>query len=71
MVAFFACAISAYLLRRILTPLDDVVYQANAFGDKRFIKSKVPKTFEFARLVQSMNLLSTRFSRIIKEDNKR
>ena len=70
-VAFFACAISAYLLRRILTPLDDVVYQANAFGDKRFIKSKVPKTFEFARLVQSMNLLSTRFSRIIKEDNKR
>lgn len=70
-VAILACFISAYILRKILKPLDDVVYQANAFGEKRFIKSNVPSTFEFARLVQSMNLLSTRFSRIIKEDNKR
>jgi len=70
-VAFFACIVSAYFLSRILKPLDDVVYQANAFGEKRFIKSKVPRTFEFARLVQSMNQLSTRFSRIIKEDSKR
>ncbi|MBB1380175.1 LapD/MoxY N-terminal periplasmic domain-containing protein [Pseudoalteromonas sp. SR43-2] len=70
-VAFFACIVSAYFLSRILKPLDDVVYQANAFGEKRFIKSSVPRTFEFARLVQSMNQLSTRFSRIIKEDNKR
>ncbi|EGI72332.1 GGDEF and EAL domain proteins [Pseudoalteromonas distincta] len=70
-VAFFACIVSAYFLSRILKPLDDVVYQANAFGEKRFIKSSVPRTFEFARLVQSMNQLSTRFSRIIKEDSKR
>ncbi|MBB1451002.1 EAL domain-containing protein [Pseudoalteromonas sp. SG43-1] len=70
-VAFFACIVSAYFLSRILKPLDDVVYQANAFGEKRFIKSTVPRTFEFARLVQSMNQLSTRFSRIIKEDSKR
>lgn len=70
-VAFFACIVSAYFLSRILKPLDDVVYQANAFGEKRFIKSSVPRTFEFALLVQSMNQLSTRFSRIIKEDNKR
>ncbi|MEL0640645.1 LapD/MoxY N-terminal periplasmic domain-containing protein [Pseudoalteromonas aliena] len=70
-VAFFACVVSAYFLSRILTPLDDVVYQANAFGEKRFIKSSIPRTFEFARLVQSMNQLSIRFSRIIKEDNKR
>ncbi|MGR3983456.1 MULTISPECIES: bifunctional diguanylate cyclase/phosphodiesterase [unclassified Pseudoalteromonas] len=71
MVAITACIASAHFLSRILRPLDDVVQQANALGDKRFIKSKVPKTYEFARLVSSMNLLSTRFSRIIKEDNKR
>ncbi|WP_024611942.1 LapD/MoxY N-terminal periplasmic domain-containing protein [Pseudoalteromonas sp. TB64] len=70
-VAVLACIVSAYFLQRILKPLDDVVHQANAFGEKRFIKSTVPRTFEFARLVQSMNQLSTRFSRIIKEDNKR
>ena len=70
-VAILACIVSAYFLRKILKPLDDVVHQANAFGEKRFIKSTVPRTFEFARLVQSMNQLSTRFSRIIKEDNKR
>ncbi|WP_211183727.1 bifunctional diguanylate cyclase/phosphodiesterase [Pseudoalteromonas arctica] len=70
-VAITACIASAYFLRRILRPLDDVVRQANALGDKRFIKSKVPHTYEFARLVSSMNLLSTRFSRIIKEDKRR
>ncbi|MBH0057317.1 EAL domain-containing protein [Pseudoalteromonas sp. SWXJZ94C] len=70
-VAVLACIVSAYFLQRILKPLDDVVYQANAFGEKRFIKSTVPRTFEFAHLVQSMNQLSTRFSRIIKEDNIR
>ena len=70
-VAIVACIASAYFLRRILRPLDDVVQQANALGDKRFIKSKVPHTYELARLVTSMNLLSTRFSRIIKEDKKR
>ncbi|MFU2508094.1 LapD/MoxY N-terminal periplasmic domain-containing protein [Pseudoalteromonas sp. ASV78] len=70
-VAIFACIASAYILRKILRPLDDVVQQANALGDKRFIKSNVPKTYEFARLVTSMNLLSTRFSRIIKEDKRR
>ncbi|TMN71487.1 GGDEF domain-containing protein [Pseudoalteromonas sp. S1727] len=70
-VAIIACIASAYFLRKILRPLDDVVQQANALGDKRFIRSKVPRTYEFARLVSSMNLLSKRFSRIVKEDKKR
>lgn len=70
-VAIAACIAGGYFLAKILRPLDDVVEQANALGDKRFIKSKVPKTYEFARLVSSMNLLSSRFSQIIKEDKKR
>ncbi|MDN3379326.1 MULTISPECIES: LapD/MoxY N-terminal periplasmic domain-containing protein [unclassified Pseudoalteromonas] len=70
-VAIVACIASSYFLSKILRPLDDVVYQANELGNKRFIKSKVPNTYEFARLVSSMNLLSARFSKIIKEDNKR
>lgn len=70
-VAIVACIASAYFLRKILRPLDDVVQQANALGDKRFIKSKVPNTYEFARLVTSMNLLSTRFSRMVREDKQR
>ncbi|MEH6393600.1 bifunctional diguanylate cyclase/phosphodiesterase [Pseudoalteromonas sp.] len=70
-VAIVACIASTYFLAKILRPLDDVVHQASALGNKRFIKSKVPNTYEFARLVSSMNKLSTRFSRIIKEDNMR
>ncbi len=70
-VAVFACIASAYILTRILSPLNDVMQQAIALGEKRFIKSKVPRTYEFAKLVSSMNLLSTRFSRIVKEDRQR
>ncbi|MCQ8877406.1 EAL domain-containing protein [Pseudoalteromonas shioyasakiensis] len=71
LVAIVACIASSYFLSRILRPLDDVVYQASELGNKRFIKSKVPHTYEFARLVSSMNQLSSRFSQIIKEDKKR
>lgn len=70
-VAILACIASAYFLSKILSPLSDVMRQAIALGEKRFIKSKVPRTYEFAKLVTSMNLLSTRFSRIVKEDRQR
>lgn len=70
-VAVVACIASAYFLSKILSPLSDVMRQAIALGEKRFIKSKVPRTYEFAKLVSSMNLLSTRFSRIVKEDRQR
>ncbi|WOC25373.1 EAL domain-containing protein [Pseudoalteromonas sp. N1230-9] len=70
-VAVAACIAGAYFLSKILSPLNDVMKQAVALSEKRFIKSKVPRTYEFAKLVSSMNLLSTRFNRITKEDNRR
>ncbi|WP_404338815.1 LapD/MoxY N-terminal periplasmic domain-containing protein [Pseudoalteromonas mariniglutinosa] len=70
-VAVLACIAGAYFLAKILRPLEDVVVQATALGEKRFIKSKVPRTYEFARLVTSMNLLSSRFSHMILEDKRR
>lgn len=70
-VAVSACIAGAYFLSKILSPLSDVMKQAVALGEKRFIKSKVPRTYEFAKLVTSMNQLSSRFSRTVKEDRRR
>lgn len=47
------------ILKYISRPLDVVVEQAEAIGERRFVVSKEPKTKEFQRLVRAMNTLST------------
>ncbi|WP_062059743.1 bifunctional diguanylate cyclase/phosphodiesterase [Cellvibrio sp. OA-2007] len=50
--------IGSFILKYISRPLDLVVHQAEAIGERRFITSEEPKTKEFQRLVRAMNTLS-------------
>lgn len=60
------------LLRRILRPLDDVVVQAEAIGERRFITNiPEPTTLEFQRVVRAMNNLSNRVKSILSQEAKR
>lgn len=50
--------IGSFILKYISRPLDLVVDQAEAIGERRFVVSEEPKTKEFQRLVRAMNTLS-------------
>lgn len=54
----FSGLIGSFILKYISRPLDLVVDQAEAIGERRFIVSEEPKTKEFQRLVRAMNTLS-------------
>lgn len=59
LIASLLCGVAGtFVLKLITKPLDNVVAQAEAIGQSRFITSEEPKTWEFKRLVQSMNKLS-------------
>ncbi len=60
-----------WAMARILNPLKDVILQARAFGEKRFIQIREPATKEFAAVVRSMNTLAERFSQMMDEANRR
>lgn len=70
-IAFLAGIIGAWFLRKILRPLDDVVYQAEAFQNMRFIKSKVPRTLELKRVVNAMNFLAQKSKKVMEKENSR
>lgn len=59
------------VLRAILRPLDDVVNQAEAIGDRRFITIEEPKTSEFKAVVVAMNRLSNRIKKLLNEESQR
>ena len=59
-------------LRRVLSPLTDVVDQAKAIGSRRFItNNSEPKTLEFKQVVRSMNDLSDRIKSMLAQEAKR
>lgn len=58
-------------LRRILQPLNHIVNQAEAIGDRRFITIAEPKTMEFKALVTAMNRLATRIRHMLSEESRR
>ena len=61
-----------WLLRRILHPLGDVVSQAEAIGNRRFItNTSEPSTLEFRQLVSAMNELSIRIKSMLAQESKR
>jgi EAL domain-containing protein (putative c-di-GMP-specific phosphodiesterase class I)/GGDEF domain-containing protein len=60
-----------YLLKKILRPLDDVVEQARAIADRRFITIAEPSTREFGQLVNAMNSLSNRIKQMLRQEAKR
>lgn len=56
------------LLKAILKPLNDVVSQSKAIGERRFITIDEPKTLEYRLLVQSMNNLSGRIKQLLETE---
>lgn len=58
-------------LKKILMPLSDVVQQAQAIGENRFITTNLPKTKEFRALVNAMNALSNRVKKTLSEETAR
>lgn len=58
-------------LQKILRPLKDIVNQATAIGEHRFITIKEPKTEEFKAVVSAMNRLSNRIKNTVNEESVR
>ena len=63
--------LGSYLLRIILKPLDDVVNQAEAIGQRRFITTDEPYTLEFKRVVGAMNTMSDRIKAALRQETAR
>lgn len=66
-----AGSLGTYLLRIILRPLDNIVIQAKAIGERRFITTPVPATLEFKTVVNSMNNLSERIKNMLQQEADR
>ncbi|AQA18038.1 GGDEF domain-containing protein [Halioglobus japonicus] len=66
-----SCLIGGRILQHILKPLDDVVDQAQAIGERRFIRIPEPKTLEFKQVVSAMNDLSGRIKGVLEQEAER
>ncbi len=71
LVACISYAVAGFWLRRILKPLDQVIAQAEALGEREYITIAVPKTLEFQKLVHTMNSLSGRVRQLVTEESQR
>lgn len=69
--ALLSALIGSWLLQRILRPLQAVVAQAEAIGDRRFVTNAEPRTLEFRRLVRAMNTLSDKVRRMLEDQAQR
>lgn len=71
LIAIIGCFAGSRILKKILSPLSDVVKQAESIGENRFITIDVPKTKEFRALVNAMNVLSNRIKKTVTEESVR
>ncbi len=71
LIGLLACYGGGKILERILSPLDDVVSQAKAIGENRFISITEPKTTEFKAVANAMNSLSNRIKNTVTEESSR
>ncbi|EED33923.1 ggdef:eal:histidine kinase, hamp region [gamma proteobacterium NOR5-3] len=63
-----AGGLGSLFLRAIVAPLRRVVTQAEALGERRFIKTAEPKTLEFARVTRAMNTLTERIEAMLSKE---
>jgi len=63
--------VGTLIIRRIIRPVSQVVDQAEAIGERRFITIPEPVTLEFKRIVRAMNTLSGRVRTMLKEESQR
>lgn len=71
LIGLVGALIGSLFLKRLLRPLHDVVQQAEAIGEKRFISINTPRTQEFKLLVQTMNQLTERVRNMLATESNR
>lgn len=71
LIALISGVVGTFLLKTVIKPLDFVVEQAEAMGDRRFLTGDEPKTLEFGRLVRAMNKLSERIKAMLERESQR
>lgn len=70
-IGLASCYAGNQSLQRVLRPLKDIVNQAEAIGERRFITIKEPKTTEFKSVVAAMNSLSNRIKSTVDAESAR
>jgi len=68
--AFLSGALGTLILKFISSPLNTVIKQAEAIGQRRFVTSDEPKTTEFQRLVRAMNTLSNSVKIMLEKETR-
>ena len=71
LTAVLGCALGVLVLRRIKKPLDQVVDQARAITEKRFVTIPLPGVPELKQLASAMNLTVKRLKEIFAEEAER
>jgi EAL domain-containing protein (putative c-di-GMP-specific phosphodiesterase class I)/GGDEF domain-containing protein len=71
LIGLFACYAGGKILRKILSPLNEVINQVKAIGEDRFITIDEPKTLEFKAVVREMNNLSNRIKQTVTKEYAR
>ena len=70
LIAIFCGVVGSFLLNRVSRPLNQVVTHAEALGNRQFITSEEPATFELKRLVAAMNRLTGRVRSMLEQEQK-
>lgn len=70
-IAVLVGLVGSFLLHRITRPLQWVVDQAEAIGERRFVTSDEPRTFEFRRVVRAMNSMTARVRTMLEAETQR
>ncbi len=71
LIIAMGCGITgSILLTRVRRPLNQVVYHAEALGNRQFITSDEPATFELKRLGVAMNRLTGRVRLMLEQERK-
>jgi diguanylate cyclase (GGDEF)-like protein len=68
--AILSGVVGTIILKFISSPLNTVIKQAEAIGQRRFVTSDEPKTTEFQRLVRAMNTLSQSVKTMLEKETK-
>ena len=71
LAAIVSGLLGSFALKRFLRPLDEVVEQARAIGEKRFTAAPEPDTLEFKRVVSALNETSAQIKKTLGQEAKR
>ena len=69
--AAISLLLAAWIVRTIRRPLRNVVSQAQAIGEQRFVDSPEPRTRELRELVKAMNRLAANVSAMLSRESEK